>query len=672
LRNATTRPAGRAARERVVDARAGKMRLLNVHTKCLKDFPDETPAYAILSHTWGENEITFQDLIANGGSVPNDSTKINGCCDEAAKNTLEWVWIDTCCIDKSSSAELSEAINSMYRWYEEADCCYVYLEDFDDSLSLESLSVAKVEEPPVEAPPAGEPPAEESLAIVEESQTSSLSDDASKSEMEDAPPDLQGRYLSALEKCRWFTRGWTLQELIASRRIKLYDRSWNLIGLAKLGSPGPEKNDESGNPDSRAGVDLNTLLGKRTGVSSYLLKRPPDLRDISAAVKMAWAAGRQVTKAEDQAYSMMGLFGVNMALLYGEGRRKAFQRLVREISSVVNDQTIFAWRATDRTPEGHGMLARLPSDYWKYTYMYYCPNVIPYTPPGWKETHFSKTNLGLRLRMRLCRLSSCPSTYLGMLHCTTCEARDKKLILAVPLELLPRYDADQGTGIYTRFCWSSPVLVPLSSFESSSGLEDSPQIYIGDNPRLLGKNSGLSVRFDAPGFDFKIEEVYPPQWGSIFGLQELLPVGILSPGMGPLRSDISADTYTRHQDIYAHCSDYGFGSFILRLKYEFEEVRRHGRHLPVRLEYHVSPFEASFTTDGTFDSHAALTKRPSLAALMLELGERLAISLDWKDGGSDVVEDAEIRFDCTEGFFDELPADPAKRDRWLALTLKIT
>ncbi|KXH69549.1 HET domain-containing protein [Colletotrichum salicis] len=115
------------------------MRLLNVKTRKLQKFFVGVPDYAILSHTWGNEEVTFQGLDCSDRTKKRGYAKIDGFCCLAAKNSFEWVWVDTCCIDKTSSAELSEAINSMYRWYEEASICYAYLEDVQPDDDLNSL-----------------------------------------------------------------------------------------------------------------------------------------------------------------------------------------------------------------------------------------------------------------------------------------------------------------------------------------------------------------------------------------------------------------------------------------------------------------------------------------------------------------------------------------------------
>lgn len=85
------------------------------------------PPYAILSHTWGKEEVTFQDMQGSEAQNKAGFSKILSCCEQAKRDGLEWVWIDTCCIDKTSSTELSEAINSMFAWYEESAVCYAFL-----------------------------------------------------------------------------------------------------------------------------------------------------------------------------------------------------------------------------------------------------------------------------------------------------------------------------------------------------------------------------------------------------------------------------------------------------------------------------------------------------------------------------------------------------------------
>ncbi|KAJ0125244.1 hypothetical protein J7T55_006589 [Diaporthe amygdali] len=260
------------------------MRLLNVQTLAFEEFIGEVgngiPPYAILSHTWGPEEVTFKDHTEqqDESCEKKGYDKIRGCCRLAESEGFQYVWIDTCCIDKSSSAELSEAINSMFQWYRDAAICYAYLSDVD---SLDDLTV--------------------------------LSDGDEKSESS-----------SVFARSRWFTRGWTLQELLAPAEVVFLAADWSEIGTKR---------------------SLGAEVSRITRISEkVLLECRWD--EYSVAQKMSWAAGRQTTRLEDAAYCLMGLFDVNMPLLYGEGR-KAFSRLQQAIMQRSEDQSIFAWSYPD-------------------------------------------------------------------------------------------------------------------------------------------------------------------------------------------------------------------------------------------------------------------------------------------------------------------------------------
>ncbi|KAF9462362.1 heterokaryon incompatibility protein-domain-containing protein [Collybia nuda] len=243
------------------------MRLLHTKTMKLRSFQRDVPPYAILSHVWGEEEVTFQDIAdLNKATIMHGYGKIASACSTAEKDRLEYIWIDTCCINKDSSAELSEAINSMYKWYKNADVCYVYLSD---------------------VPSEGDHGAPHSLFAMS----------------------------------RWFTRGWTLQELIAPTTIIFYARDWVDIGTK---------------------ATLQDTIHSATGISPDVIVGEAALDDIPVAVRMSWAADRNTTREEDVAYSLMGIFDIYMPLLYGEGT-KAFVRLQHEIIRKSTDHSIFAW-----------------------------------------------------------------------------------------------------------------------------------------------------------------------------------------------------------------------------------------------------------------------------------------------------------------------------------------
>ncbi|KAF2677697.1 HET-domain-containing protein, partial [Lentithecium fluviatile CBS 122367] len=251
------------------------MRLMNVRTKKLHTFYNENiPPYAILSHTWLEDteEVTFAQIqTPEACQHMLGYQKIEFLCRQAAEDGYEWAWIDTCCIDKTSSAELSEAINSMFAWYREAKVCYAYLADVE----------------------------------VERDGTGSMA---------------SGEVSGWLES-RWWTRSWTLQEFLAPGNVTFYDRSWTMIG-SKIG--------KALEIEAETGIDVKTIVD-----SSLMF-------NCSVAQRMSWAAKRHATRTEDIAYALLGIFEINMPLLYGEGSR-AFLRLQQAILQSVNDQSLFAW-----------------------------------------------------------------------------------------------------------------------------------------------------------------------------------------------------------------------------------------------------------------------------------------------------------------------------------------
>jgi len=267
------------------------MRLLDVNTLALRDSAHigGKPRYAILSHTWGRQEVSFGDLANLEVAQQREGFfKIYWTCAQAQLDQIQHAWVDTCCIDKSSSSELSEAINSMFQWYRDASVCYVFLEDV-----------------PGNCPRL----AGEDLAF---------------------PAAL--RWIETFEESRWFTRGWTLQELIAPDRVQFFGSKWNFIGSL---------------------VDLIGRVTEITGIPHAILDHSRTINEFSIAQRLSWAAKRETTREEDQAYCLFGILDVNMPLLYGEGS-KAFRRLQEQLISQSTDQSIFAWEA----PPGSG----IPSD----------------------------------------------------------------------------------------------------------------------------------------------------------------------------------------------------------------------------------------------------------------------------------------------------------------------
>jgi hypothetical protein len=195
----------------------------------------QIPKYAILSHTWGLGEITFQDMRGNRALAERTAgfAKVRDSCRQARRDGYGYIWIDTCCIDKTSSTELSEAINSMYQWYKNSAVCYVYLSDVDEN-----------------------------------------------------PFDRYSRTDRNIYHSRGFTRGLTLQELIDPQNIQFFSGDWSPIGTK---------------------LELMELISRITSIDLYALEGG-DLRRLSIARRMSWAANRHTTRLEDTAYCLLGIF----------------------------------------------------------------------------------------------------------------------------------------------------------------------------------------------------------------------------------------------------------------------------------------------------------------------------------------------------------------------------
>jgi hypothetical protein len=242
------------------------MRLLQVEAdgefSLTDDLINSIPPYAILSHTWGEDheEVNFKDLTIGPRKTKSGYKKLRFCAEQAARDGLQHFWVDTCCIDKSNNTELSEAINSMFRWYRNATKCYVYLSD------------------------------------------------VSTNNHDQVNPSLPS-WEPAFRKSRWFTRGWTLQELLAPSSVEFFCSKRKRLGDKK---------------------SLERLLHEITGIAVQALQGTP-LSEFSVNERMSWAKTRQTKREEDRAYSLLGIFDIHMPLIYGEEAASAFRRLQEEI-----------------------------------------------------------------------------------------------------------------------------------------------------------------------------------------------------------------------------------------------------------------------------------------------------------------------------------------------------
>ncbi|KAF1845557.1 HET-domain-containing protein [Cucurbitaria berberidis CBS 394.84] len=245
------------------------MRLLKIEddgklslTKDLIGDDDIVPAYAILSHTWQEDqEVTFDDFINDAGKSKTGYDKLRFCAQQAERDGLRYFWVDTCCINKVNAVELQDAINSMFRWYRDATRCYVFLSDVS----------------------------------------------ATKREANSA--SFIFTWEPAFRRSRWFTRGWTLQELLAPRNVTFFSREGKQLGDREK---------------------LKQLINEITGMPIPAVLGV-SLDDFSVDERLSWTERRNTTRKEDKAYSLLGIFGIYLPLIYGEGQENAFRRLRKGI-----------------------------------------------------------------------------------------------------------------------------------------------------------------------------------------------------------------------------------------------------------------------------------------------------------------------------------------------------
>ncbi|KAK3716341.1 hypothetical protein LTR37_006491 [Vermiconidia calcicola] len=263
------------------------MRLIDTATLQLRNNLDSKQH----SHTWGEHELSLQDFEQAHKRTGPGFEKIEQCCRLAGEAGIEFAWVDTCCIDKTNSVELTEAVQSMFTWYEDAAVCYAFLDDLAGDQNTRTVVTG-----------------------------------------------------AELKQCRWFTRGWTLQELLAPWHIFFYNQAFKRVGTK---------------------VELNKAISDVTGVPINCLSNTWKPEECCIAQRMSWISERQTSRPEDMAYCLLGVFDINMPLDYGEGRRKAFLRLQEQIIARSDDESIFAWTClnSDDNRERRGILAEDPTEF---------------------------------------------------------------------------------------------------------------------------------------------------------------------------------------------------------------------------------------------------------------------------------------------------------------------
>jgi hypothetical protein len=376
------------------------MRLINTRTLDLSEFfGSDTPKYAVLSHTWEKNgEITYQEWITRDRtSVTHKSgyQKIIGACQKAYSHEIEWLWVDTNCIDKTSSAELSEAINSMFTWYHNSVECYVYLAD-------------------VNIPRVGD----------------------------------VGRH-PLFRQSRWFTRGWALQELLAPTSVLFYSRDWVYLG-------------------SRQG-SLVIDLSETTGIDASALSSVKKMSEASVAAKMSWLSRRETTRVEDLAYCMLGIFDLNMPLLYGEGP-KAFTRLQEEIIKTSNDHSVFAWSWDDDVPpDWTSILAPSPRTFR------YAADLVPSRDPG--INIYSITNSGLSIELPVKHSMGTDWVVLDVTSDRFPRHRPHRACIPIA-----GYFGDVGRACERRNEPRTPMMLPQSPYRSVLGQLQRTKVFINSRP----------------------------------------------------------------------------------------------------------------------------------------------------------------------------------------------
>jgi ankyrin repeat protein len=336
------------------------MRLINVENLKLETFiGGHAPPYAILSHRWGndDEEVSFKDMD-RGTTNKVGMKKVKGCCRQAKKDNLKYAWIDTCCIDKESSKELDEAINSMFQWYRRAAICYTYMADVPHEQDIWEST-------------------------------------------------------SSFSASSWFTRGWTLQELLAPEEIHFFDETWSPIGTKE---------------------ELASEIEDTTGIPRRFLLGWVDFHQASVAQRMSWASKRTTKRDEDIAYCLLGIFGVTMPMIYGEGH-KAFERLQLKIMEQTTDDSILAWGVkvqgmefeSQTGPSDHntsaGMFAKSPMDFAK------CGRIVPKALDPTCITNFAVSGGYIRTSLRL--QSTENGVAYGLLNCGLENATEGNI--AIPL-----------------------------------------------------------------------------------------------------------------------------------------------------------------------------------------------------------------------------------------------
>lgn len=416
------------------------------------------------------------------------------------------------CIDKTSSAELSEAINSMFNWYRGATECYAYLNDVSVHFDYDPQDMVHVR---------GSFDRQNILWEAYDVRGIPLRGHTSDT-------DAFRATMSSFVASRWFTRGWTLQELIAPENVIFFGLDWNEIG--------------------RSDRRLLPTLVKRTGIPHLVLTHKCSLDAYSVAQRMSWAALRQTSRKEDEAYCLLGIFGVNMPLLYGEGA-KAFQRLQEEIVRSCTDHSIFAWSPGTKYEGTEGALFAPSPRYFEE-----CSEVIERV--GWYHNKpFHLTNLGLSISLPL--IKGFYNQYIGILQC-------QRQHLGLGLALIQKRHPDTLKFNTEDVCSLHPTRLVRVDLEDLSKAEDT-SIVIQTHLTTTASSQVQRQVKDTLWFrlrnyhisqHYKLQELWPPEkWKASKEIRFEYKVGSLL-----------VARFNRNRGKSLRDREYGMGGIILAAK----------------------------------------------------------------------------------------------------------
>ncbi|KAI1469651.1 uncharacterized protein F4812DRAFT_419831 [Daldinia caldariorum] len=419
------------------------MWLLNTETLTLKYFNEaqlKGLSFAILSHTWGSDEILFHEVQGDRAALQDRAgwKKLTSFCKTALAYGFGHGWMDTCCIDKRNSADVTEAINSAYMYYYDSGACFIHLEDVHKYADEATGSSGRAEV-------------------------------------------TRDQLLARVRTTRWIRRGWTLQEFIAPKRRYFFASDWS---------------------DIEDGDNLLDALAESTRISIDLLKDRDLLDGFCTAERMKWASRRETTRAEDVAYCLMGMFKVNMPVLYGEGAQNAFRRLQREIMQFSFDMTIFVWYGDY---ESSGLLAQSPSDF--------ADTPLSSLWPPWDASAYSLTNAGLSISLNIinqqeigeygCCAKSDGNILLATLQCDVLTPEGQWEVPVIYLE--PVMSANTARGrrwkTYRRIRCAEritlpPKLVEGGHYEDLVVLQDEQYEFVRRAKEKHIPSSGMASRMD--------------------------------------------------------------------------------------------------------------------------------------------------------------------------------